>query len=106
MHCRRGIITDEVLESDPRRRTFHLRKWTAMNKFETSISKVGTSFRGLFFGKFGEKALIKTDPSQSDCLSTAYEHDVPVLGSWCKEGRILISPWGYLNRQYPLLELR
>ena len=53
MHYRRGIITDEVLESDSRRRTFQLRKWTAMNKFGISISKVRTSFRGLFFGKFG-----------------------------------------------------
>ena len=49
MHYRRGIITNEVLESDPRKRIFELRKWTAMNKFGTSISKVGTSFRGLFF---------------------------------------------------------
>ena len=78
-----------------------------MNNFETSISKVGTSFRGLFFGMFEKKLSLR--PTLANWIAslqhmaTMYQYLVVGVG---KKGRILISLRRYLNRQHLLLELR
>ena len=77
------------------------------NKFETSILKLERVSAGFFWESLDKKLSLRTtlanQIASQQHVATMYQYLVVGVR---KEGRILISPQSYLNRQYPLLELR